>query len=243
MASTSSTDRVRELLKAGVPDREIAAKVGTSISYVRKVKSIDKKASTKGDAIASQPEPIPRSTPKTVTTRPTTASTLLDPIDGETLSVPLVSEAIKVMYSEFKSGHSPVEVLSRHGYNPAAVEAEYSRYLDLAIHDQSKLLRRILDQVITRPGSKTRHLLSKYKEMGAITDDQLIQLLKINNDEIHSSAIEGLRLNMIDTSSELPAHVKRLTCSMCGSVIRSLLAVEIPGLGDPYSNIVCPNCG
>jgi hypothetical protein len=45
--------------------------------------------------------------------------------------LPLDSEGIKKLYTEFKNKKKPVDIIAEHGFPPAVVEVEYKRFLKL----------------------------------------------------------------------------------------------------------------
>ena len=96
------------------------------------------------------------------------------------LNIPdLDSEGIKKLYTEFKAGKKPPEIIADHGFHPEVVEKEYQRFMKLNERDIDVLQNKIISDFIKRPSKNTKHLLEKYKTTGFLTHYELFELITL----------------------------------------------------------------
>ena len=96
------------------------------------------------------------------------------------LNIPdLDSEGIKKLYTEFKDGKKPADIIADHGFHPEVVEKEYQRFMKLNERDIDVLQNKIISDFIKRPSKNTKHLLEKYKTTGFLTHYELFELITL----------------------------------------------------------------
>ena len=96
------------------------------------------------------------------------------------LNIPdLDSEGIKKLYSEFKEGKKPADIIADHGFHPEVVEKEYQRFMKLNERDIDVLQSKIISDFIKRPSKNTKPLLEKYKTTGFLTHYELFELITL----------------------------------------------------------------
>jgi hypothetical protein len=101
------------------------------------------------------------------------------------LNIPdLDEDGIKKLYTEFKDGKKPADIIANHGFHPEVVEKEYQRFLKMNERDIDVFQSKIISNVVKRPSKYTRALLAKYKAKGFLTDSELSELysLKLKED-------------------------------------------------------------
>src|SRR5918999_645423 len=79
------------------------------------------------------------------------------------LNVPdLDREGIKKLYTEFKEGKKPADIIADHGFHPEVVEKEFQRFLEMNQHEFNIFQNRIISTIIKRPSKYTKGLVDKY---------------------------------------------------------------------------------
>ena len=96
------------------------------------------------------------------------------------LNIPnLDSEGIKKLYSEFKEGKKPADIIADHGFHPEVVEKEYQRFMNSNERDIDVLQSKIISDFVKRPSKNTKPLLEKYKTTSFLTHDELFELITL----------------------------------------------------------------
>jgi hypothetical protein len=101
------------------------------------------------------------------------------------LNIPdLDSEGIKKLYTEFKDGKKPADIIADHGFHPEVVVKEYQRFMEMNERDIDVFQNKIISDLIKRPSKNTKPLLEKYKTTGFLTHYELFELitLKVKDD-------------------------------------------------------------
>jgi predicted transcriptional regulator len=101
------------------------------------------------------------------------------------LNIPdLDREGIKKLYTEFKDGKKPADIIADHGFHPEVVEKEYQRFMIMNERDIDVFQNKILSDLIKHPSKNTKPLLEKYKTTGFLTHYELFELitLKVKDD-------------------------------------------------------------
>ena len=92
--------------------------------------------------------------------------------------LPIDSEGIKKLYTEFKNKKKPVDIIAEHGFPPAVVEVEYKRFLKLHDMDIWRLQDYIGNDLLKYPLQDAELLEKSYKQKGYLTTEEMIQVLK-----------------------------------------------------------------
>ena len=104
----------------------------------------------------------------------------------------LDEDGLKTLYTEFKDGKKPVDIIARHGYHPEVVEKEYQRFSRLNEHNiLGSFQKKIIDS-LSCIGNMT--LTSKLEREGHLSVNEFIELieLRLNQDiEIQNNLKEG----------------------------------------------------
>lgn len=96
------------------------------------------------------------------------------------LNIPdLDSEGIKKLYTEFKEGKKPADIIADHGFHPEVVEKEYQRFMKMNERDIDVLQNKIISDLMKRPSKNTKPLLEKYKTTGFLTHYELFELITL----------------------------------------------------------------
>jgi hypothetical protein len=92
--------------------------------------------------------------------------------------LPVDSEGIKKLYTEFKNKKKPVDIIAEHGFPPDVVELEYKRFLKLQGIDIQRLQDYIGTDLLKYQLGGVDLLEKSYKQKGYLTTGQIIQVLR-----------------------------------------------------------------
>jgi hypothetical protein len=96
------------------------------------------------------------------------------------LNIPdLDGEGIKKLYTEFKAGKKPPDIIANHGFHPEVVEKEYQRFMKMNERDMDVLQNKIISDFIKQPSKNTKLLFEKYKTTGFLTHYELFELITL----------------------------------------------------------------
>ena len=158
------------------------------------------------------------------------------------LDIPaLKQEELKMMYTQFSAGKTPIEVIASLGYHPDTVEIEYQRFLRLRDRDPDALLKRLVDYCHTsvKPTEELKLLIDRYHIMGYLTNDEILQLLNLKY-------MHELSQLTFDTKMALPEGTVRLECSRCKGPVRDVIIDANSDRGKKViqhlKNVLCDNC-
>ena len=158
------------------------------------------------------------------------------------LDIPALNpEELKIMYTQFSDGRTPIEVIASFGYHPDTVEIEYQRFLRLRDRDPDALLKRLVDYCHTsvKPTEELKLLIDRYHTVGYLTNDEILQLLK-------SKFMHELSQLTFDTEMALPEGTVRLECSRCKGPVRDVIIDANSDRGKKViqhlKNVLCDNC-
>jgi len=133
----------------------------------------------------------------------------------------LDSEGLMTLYSEFKSGKKPIDILAEHGFHPEAVEIEYRRFLELSERDNDELLKQIMLNVIQKGYGKEpvrnisiKTLIDRYGQRGYLTNNEVSEILAVSTKEEVQHEME---LSLLDPDRRLPRGFRRLRCGNCNN--------------------------
>ena len=90
---------------------------------------------------------------------------------------PLGIEELKLLYSEFKRGKGPSDVLAEHGFHPSLVEYEYRRFIRLTNLDIHAVLTHIISKFGLQNNKKFANLLHGIEKNGIPSTNELLQVI------------------------------------------------------------------
>ena len=158
------------------------------------------------------------------------------------LDIPaLKQEELKMMYTQFSAGKTPIEVIASLGYHPDTVEVEHHRFLRLRDRDPDALLKRLVDYCHTsvKPTEELKLLIDRYHTVGYLTNDEILQLLNLKY-------MHELSQLTFDTKMALPEGTVRLECSRCKGPVRDVIIDANSDRGkrviQHLKNVLCDNC-
>jgi hypothetical protein len=178
-------------LEGKLPPIQIASKVGTSVEYVYKETSKLRKVKAGGGLVVSSSiiEQSKRKDEMSLIIPGQEESNMnmaklnsLIPIKVDNshsyknnynhLDIPPIgSEELKIMYSQFIAGKTPIEIISIYGYHPDIVEGEYNRFLRLRDRDVDRLLTSIVNGCGNEPRGELKLLVDRYHTEGYLTNE------------------------------------------------------------------------
>lgn len=160
------------------------------------------------------------------------------------LNIPDIdSEGIKKLYTEFKEGKKPADIIADHGFHPEVVEKEFQRFLKMNQHEFNIFQNRIISTIIKRPSKYTKDLVEKYKTQGVLTENELSELftLKVREDYEREVDMWGL-----DEEAYLPKGWSKIRCKNCNKNEIGAILNPTFGIGkhifEQYNNYICDIC-
>jgi hypothetical protein len=200
--------------------REIARTVGTTEGNVFKEKSrlkasgilTDQRLSILSHSVGEETLTLARAEGRTLVTRS---------LDGPLTDIPPLSqEDLKKMYSEFKNGRTPVEVIAENGFNPILVEHEYSRFCRMNSLNLGSLVHE-LGNVFQLGPEVSEPLFQKIKQGGALSNNDIKKMIEdvsnISYTKGELSVIERMR------NGDSVGTFKPFVCSICNGTIRGAM--------------------
>jgi hypothetical protein len=160
------------------------------------------------------------------------------------LNIPdLDSEGIKKLYSEFKAGKKPPEIIADHGFHPEVVEKEYQRFMKMNERDIDVFQNRIISTITKRPSKNTKPLVEKHKTNGFLTANELSELVRLKLRDDYELEIEMWGL---DKYSYLPRGWSGIRCKNCNENELGVIVNPTFGIGknilEQYNNYICDIC-
>lgn len=86
------------------------------------------------------------------------------------------------MYSEFRTGKKPIDIIADNGFHPEVVAEEYNRYLQFNSLDIGSLQKRYISSIMNYPIPKAQPLFKEYQAKGYLTVDKFLELLNLKSD-------------------------------------------------------------
>lgn len=175
----SKKDRIFELLSSGNHSaQDIARIVGTTPANVWKEKSRSKS----GRTLVSRKKTVELSTKKTsdemIMVSADARRSRSDNNYNRFLDIPqLDTEGVKRLYSEFRTGKKPIDIIADNGFHPEVVAEEYNRYLQFNSLDIGSLQKRYISSIMNYPIPKAQPLFKDYQAKGYLTVDEFLELL------------------------------------------------------------------
>jgi transposase-like protein len=160
------------------------------------------------------------------------------------LDVPdLDSEGIKKLYSEFKAGKKPADIIADHGFHPEVVEKEYQRFSKMNERDIDVFQNKLISDIIDRPSRNTKDLLEKYKTKGFLTQPELSKLIAIKLREDYEKEIDSW---IFDKTPYLPRGWSRIECKVCNEAELGIILNPSSGIGkyifEQFKDHRCNEC-
>jgi hypothetical protein len=202
--STTKREQIIKLLSEGNHStKNIARMVGTTEAYVWKEKS---KLKTSGLLITRDTEVISRRSHESLSVKTSPVNRILGaetlPRDkhlnvrpsNTLLNVPqLDTEGLKKLYSEFRKGKRPTQIIAENGFHPELVESEYQRFSRFTENDIDVLQRKFFvefnEELVTSHNDNTIRysLVEKYNKEGRLVIDEFVTLISlILNEKYHA---------------------------------------------------------
>jgi hypothetical protein len=160
------------------------------------------------------------------------------------LNIPdLDSEGIKKLYTEFKAGKKPPDIIADHGFHPEVVEKEYQRFMKLNERDIDVFQNLTIPTIIKRPSKNTKPLVEKYKTNGFLTANELSELFRLKLRDDYELEIDMWGL---DKYSYLPRGWSWIRCKSCNENEVGVIVNPTFGIGkhilEQYNKYICDIC-
>ena len=160
------------------------------------------------------------------------------------LNVPdLDPDGVKKLYSEFKDGKKPADIIANNGFHPEVVEKEYQRFMKMNERDIDVFQSKVISTIIDRPSRNTRALLDKYKTRRFLTEPELSKLIAIKLREDYEKEIDSWRF---DKTAYLPRGCSRITCKVCKEAEPGVILNPSFGIGkyifEQFKDHLCNEC-
>jgi hypothetical protein len=236
----SKKDRIIELMDKGKSAKEVADMVGTSESYVNKVKSIERMESAISSNSKSEDLFIPTNADVEFTNKK-------GKVRSKNIQVSSISSSIrKSLYGWLDSNKLLVDFIKRTGVDGRLLEEEYEIYLKLKDADRFELQKKLLalvgydeDEIESIISGATSNLL---------TNSSLLEHLKTCIGVDKNWSVDHMTiLRMVNKKFVLPSAFIRPLCSNCGIELMGVLVYrrfkEDPDLIKHLDSIcLCTEC-
>jgi DNA-binding CsgD family transcriptional regulator len=241
--STNKREQIIKLLSEGNHStKNIARIVGTTEAYVWKEKS---KLKARGLLIRRDTEVISRRSHEALSV---TASPVNGILGREVLrhakyqsicsnnillDVPqLDTEGLKKLYSEFRTGKKPAQIIAENGFHPELVENEYQRFSRFTEHDVDALERKFFlnfKQDLVTAKNIINPLVEKYNKKGMLTIDEFITLIKLMLNEKYQWGKASVIHDIVNGIP--PDGWKVVRCMNCNRPISGVIADPTTEMG------------
>jgi hypothetical protein len=160
------------------------------------------------------------------------------------LNIPdLDADGIKILYSQFKAGKKPADILADHGFHPEVVEKEYRRFLKMNERDIDVFQNKLISTIIKQPSRISKPLLDKYNTRGFLTEPELSRLIAIKLREDYENEIDSWRF---DKTACLPRGWTRIRCKVCKEAELEVILNPSFGIGkyisEQFKDHLCNGC-
>jgi hypothetical protein len=214
----TKSERIKELLDAGLSSHEVAEKLNTTIEYVYKEKGKLKK---KGLLVTSQSLSIVdgRNSITVIKDQPTLEkysnldhSVRTNPQASNDFDIPpLEKNDVMSMYASFEEKMSPSMVTAKLGVRPDISQNEYQRFLSMNSRDPFELQNRIISGLFSAP-PEIQSIIDKSVAGNLLTNDELISVI---NFKTTISASQQIKNAVSNPSLFINYGLERFVCKYC----------------------------
>lgn len=216
----TKTERIRELLIAGRPPKEVADKMDTSREYVYKEKG---KLKREGLLVEHQSLSISEGSKGiTIVRDKDDVENYFDypygPIDDvnhafvERDIKPLDQKGLMSMYGAFRENMNPSEVIAKFGIRPDISQREHQRYLIMNSRDPFVLQNKIASEITNAP-PEIQSIVEKSKT-ALLTNDEILSLIKFKEARY---AQYYVKIAVLNNAIRLPTGIERPMCRYCNA--------------------------
>lgn len=208
---------------------QIASELGTTKGNVLKEKSILRSmgilqkrnigvfsGTAEGDIFA-----LSRSETKMLIPQPSYGSLIEIP--------PLGIEELKLLYSEFKQGKGPSDVIAAHGFHPSLVEYEYRRFIRLNNLNIHAVLTHIISKFGLKNDKMFADLLHGIEKNGIPSTNELLQVIDAVRDCSYQEGEKSV-VSRIRAGEPVPPY-RHLECGVCHKPIIGAVIDETAEMG------------
>ncbi|HEX9319708.1 MAG TPA: hypothetical protein VF884_12310 [Nitrososphaeraceae archaeon] len=217
--TTPKTERIRELLIAGLQPREVADKVETSREYVYKEKGKLKK---KGLLVTSQSLSIADGSNSITIVKDHPTLEKFSNLDRSVRTnqlngasdfdiPPLGKEDVMSMYASFEEKMSPSTVTAKLGIRPDISQNEYQRFLSMNSRDPFDLQNRIVSGLFSA-SPEIQSIIDKSVAGNLLTNDELISVINFKT-AIYAS--QHIKNAVSDPTLSINYGLERFICKYC----------------------------
>ena len=155
----------------------------------------------------------------------------------------LDADGVKILYSQFKAGKKPADILADHGFHPEVVEKEYQRFLKMNERDIDVFQNKLISSIIKQPSRNTKPLLDKYKTTHFLTEPELSELYALKFRDDYEKQI---RMWAYDKTAYLPRGWSRIRCKDCNEAQGGIILNPSFGIGkyifEHFKDHICDEC-
>ena len=247
----TKSERIKELLGAGLSSQEVAEKLNTTVDYVYKEKG---KLRKKGLLVTEQSITIAKEGNRltVVKGQGVDSNSNNSPPSGEDRTygtsngLPVQRDDLKSLYSCFEKNMDASEVIALHGISPDISEKEYNRFLSIKSRDPFEFQDRLISELESAPSElqsapEIRSLIEK-SHGTLLTNDELLSII-IFKTAVY--ALKYLQLAVSNPAIQTPG-LNRFVCRFCGSLQPGVL-FDVGSYSGKFlqamaSGHVCSNC-
>jgi hypothetical protein len=214
----SKKDSIIELMDKGKSAKQVADMLGTSESYVNKIKSISRRES----AISSSAKYVGKSIPISSDVEFTNTQPKM-PKNDQALSI--TPETRRSFYECLEMNKTPVDFIKQTGVDGRQLEKEYEIYLRFKGADPRELQKELL-ALVGYEESQIKSIISAAPS-NLLTNSTLLVQLKKGIDQRKGWWCESMMIQYsINKDCNLPLKFKRPICSKCGNEVMGVLVIK-----------------
>ena len=221
---------IESLLKEGKSDDVIVEQVGTTKSYVQKIKSQRKSTLNSKNSVSDVEEDEVEDKRVPEINKETTILPEHDSLSTSEEKKPLTKNDRQKIYNLFFKGKTPSKIVAKMGYPYEVVEAEYRNYnkdtgLDMQTFQQEFMGENSED--IKDIGPKGEKFVKKYKRNGCLLNEDFSELIQLIWDTDEERAINGVLHGKIPP----PERWTEINCYVCEKPLHGALVDTRDHLG------------
>ncbi len=222
--------QIEMLLKEGKSDDEIVEQLGTTKSYVQKVKSQRKSTLNSKNSVSDIEEDESVDVKRVLETNKETTILPEHKPSSTSEEKELTKNERRKIYNLFFKGWKPSKIVAKMGYSYEVVEAEYRNYnkdigLDMQTFQKQFMSKHGADNEDI--GSEGKALVKRYKRDGYLLNEDFSELLQLIWDNDKEDAIK----DVLEGEVSPPEGLTRIPCDVCGKPMKGAIVNPSNNMG------------
>jgi hypothetical protein len=240
--------RIRELLLAEAPTKNIVDQLKTTREYVYK-----ERGRLKREGMLVTHQSLSTSNGQSEITVVKDQPHLMEYVDDDGSGAihrvndydipPLDKKNLMSMYDEFENQKGPSYVTAKHGIHPEISQKEFDRFLVMNSRDPYDLQNQLIATISNAPPASIQSIINKSNQRILLTNDEIMSLIIFKMRSYADSYIQDL---VSDTLYGLPRGLNRVTCMICHRELAGLVYEKDSEVG-PFAehdlnDLLCETC-